>query len=113
MCNSCGFNPCQCTPNYNFNWMDTTNLPCNPCSTTPVCKKVIPALCTIYNGPNLTGLSLTTGINIELILSTISTIMAAQAANQATINQNILFALNDINARIIAITGVSYPNYTI
>lgn len=113
MCNNCGFNPCTCTPQYNYNWYNTANLPCNPCSTTPVCLKTIPAFCTIYNGPNLTGLGLTTAINIELIFSTISTMLAAQLASQATINNNILFALNDINARIIAITGTSYPNYTI
>lgn len=113
MCNSCGYNPCQCGSRFTYNWMDVSNLPCNSCSSTNVCKKSIPAFCTIYNGPNLTGLSLTTGVNIELILSTISTLFAAQQVNQSTINNNILLALNDINARIIAITGTSYPNYTI
>jgi len=120
MCISCGYNPCQCVPVYSYNWYNTPDLPCNPCSATVVCKKKIPAVCTYYNGPNLTGIGLTTNVNLETITATISTIIGAlntavnnQITAQAVINAQILANFNDINARIVAITGIPHEDYVI
>lgn len=118
MCINCGNNNCNhCYGgNYSFNWFNTTGLPCNPCSQTPVCSKQLPAFCTFYNGPVLTDIGLGTNVNVELILTTISiaigTINAALEA-QSEINQNILDALNDINDRINVIDSGSHDPYEI
>ncbi len=108
-CNSCGYSPCQCTPQYAYNWFNTSNYPCNPCSTTTVCKKTIPGKCTIYGGPNLTGLGLTTGMSVDVVLAAISVIIAEQTVT----NANILTALNDINDRINVIDSGSHAPYVI
>lgn len=96
-----------------YDWYNIDNYPCNPCSTTPVCKKKVPAFCTYYQGPNLTYIGLTTDINVELILTTIVNTIQVSKAEQDTKNANILAALNDINSRIVSITGEAHPAYTI
>ena len=121
MCYNCGYNPCHCSnTTYPNNWFTVPLQSCDPCDTTDVCKRTFPAKCTIYNGPNLTGFSLTTNINIELILATASTLLSSlqqtiedNQVEQGVKNTNILTALNDINTRINSITGGSHPAYTI
>ena len=120
MCNHCGYNPCQCNPTHGYNWYNTEGYPCTPCTTTPVCKKKIPAKCTYYNGPNLTQLGLTTNIDIEAILATVNSVVGSLQTSISTIeddesvaNLAILAILNDINSRIIAITGISHAPYTL
>ena len=118
---SCGNNPCQCNnPTYTYNWYNTANYPCNPCSTTTICKKKVPAKCVEYRGPNLTLLSLTTNVDVELIISTmvsfLGTLQDTVANNlilQNTKNANILAALNDINTRLNVLEGGIHPPYTI
>lgn len=113
MCNNCGSNPCNCNQTYSYNWYNTEGYPCNPCSTTEVCKKKIPAKCTIYKGPALNGIGLTTDLNIELILATISAVINQNNTSQATKNTNILSALNDINDRLNILESGSHAAYTI
>lgn len=117
MCNSCGYNPCTCSnPVYSYNWYNTENLPCDPCSTTPVCKKKIPAKCTFYQSATLVNLNLPTGTNIEAIIQVIDSaigVLKAFQATQTTKNTNILTALNDINDRLNVLEGGSHAAYTI
>ena len=118
---SCGNNPCQCVnPGYAYNWYNTENYPCNPCTTTVVCKKKVPAECVFYAGPALTPLGLTTNIDVELILSTLSTMVdtlqdaiSTNLIAQNVKNTNILTALNDINTRLNTITGGAHAPYVI
>ena len=114
MCHRCGNNYCSCgNPNYSFNWMSTENYPCNPCSVTNVCKKKIPAKCTIYNGPALSFLELPTGTDIEVILSSIDSALQSISEAQELKNINILTVLNDINDRLNVIEGNTHPPYQI
>lgn len=89
------------------------NYPCNPCGTSPVCKKNTPAYCTLYKGPVLTYIGLTTNINVELILTTIVNTMQVAKADQETKNATLLAHINDINSRIVAITGEAHAPYTL
>lgn len=116
-CN-CGYTPCQCAQSIGtpYNWYNVDDLPCSPCNTTQVCKTRAKAICTYYAGPSLTGLGLTTNVNIELILTTIS--LAIQTLNNAITSQgiknvNILAALNDLNTRVNTANSTSNPPYTI
>lgn len=101
MCQTCGYNPCTCNPNYNFNWYTIDNYNCNPCSNTNVCKKKIPAFCTYYNGPNLDGIGLTTDINIELVLANVN---IALKNYQSKIDQLLGF-VNSLNTRLNTLAG--------
>ena len=119
----CNNYPCSCannTPVYEYNWFNISSYPCNPCSNTPVCKKKIPAICTFYNGINLTEIGLTTNVNIEVIIAAISATLgtltdtvATNKISQDTKNTNILAALNDINSRLNTIEGATHPPYVI
>lgn len=121
MCNNCGINPCSCQqPNYSYNWFNTENYPCNPCSTTQVCKKRIPAKCTFYEGPNLANLGLTSPSNLEAIvlatdqvLGLLKDVQLLGTSTQNTVNVNILIALNNINARLNVLESSSHPAYVI
>jgi hypothetical protein len=56
MCESCGYNHCSChkhvetKPCYEESYLCK---PCDPCSNANLCKTIVPAKCTIYNGPSL------------------------------------------------------------
>lgn len=71
MCQDCFSTPCSCDVQYSFNWYSTTGLPCTNCSGDTICKKKVPALCTIYNGAALSGLGLPSPSNIEAIIALI------------------------------------------
>lgn len=119
MCTQCGYSVCNCyNTNYSTNWyrVDT----CAPCSTTEVCKKVIPAKCTFYKGSNLSDLGLTTDVNVQAVLYAINVVVGEIKASillnknsQQDTNANILAALNDINSRLNVLEGGSHPAYTI
>lgn len=117
MCNTCGQSICQCTPTYSYNWYNTDGQPCTTCSSTPICAKQIPAKCTIYNGVNLAGLSLSSPIDIETVIATIDVVINnIQILNQeqAAKNINILANLNDINTRLNTLAGgTPHDPYTI
>lgn len=73
MCVNCGHINCDCNNNinYTFNW--NCNPPPTPGPPDPnVCRTITNALCTIYRGPNLDALGLTTNINLEAVISSIN-----------------------------------------
>lgn len=114
MCHSCGYNPCKCherRPAYN--WYNVENYPCNPCTNVNICKKKVPAKCTFYNGPALSNLGLNTNIDVELILASVNNAIGSLNTSTTSQASKILEALNDINQRIVAITGIPHANYTI
>jgi hypothetical protein len=118
MCQRCGNSACTCnTPVYSYNWYNIDNQPCSTCSDTTVCKKKVPAKCSIYNGTLLTELNLDAGANVEEILAAINTILGNYAnsdTSQTYKNNNILAALNDINDRLNALEGgTAHAPYTI
>jgi hypothetical protein len=70
-CHSCGHNHCSChkhTEPIRHHEESYSCTPCDPCSNIPFCKTTTPAKCTIYHGPNLTPLGLTTDVDIETVL---------------------------------------------
>lgn len=108
MCTNCGFSPCNCSPAYSFNWYNTTGYPCDPCTTTTVCKKKIPAKCTIYNGGVLDNLTAEAGDSIQDIIITINSLLGSLNVadlDQQVTNAVILNILNDINTRINTLAG--------
>lgn len=108
MCQICGYSPCSHDVQYTYNWYNIDNQPCTTCGTTTVCKKRMPAKCSIYNGTMLTTINVSAGIDIETILSDFDVVIANIQANnivQTTKNNNIQTALNDINARLNALEG--------
>ncbi len=73
------------------------------------CVDVIKGICVLYTGSNLTN----TGINQNDTLNTALAKLDALFAIQATKNNNILAALNDINSRINVIDSGSHAPYTL
>lgn len=115
MCNYCGHTVCTCGHNhhYTYNWYNVENYPCNPCSTVEVCKKKIPAKCTIYRGPALTAIGLGTEVDVQTVIAAIVNTMNVGGENDNSMRINIQNALNDINARLNAIEGSVHANYSI
>lgn len=116
MCNICGYSICQCNQTYNYNWYNTDGLPCTTCSGTIVCKKKVPAKCTIYNGVNLDAIGESTNTDLETIIAAINTELNDLQANQQAQdikNAAILVILNDINDRLNVIDSGSHAAYTL
>lgn len=113
MCYNCGYTPCRCSSgNYHYNWYNTDNYSCNPCTTQPVCKKKIPAACVFYGGPKLTGVNIETNTQIEFILIALDNAIAELKlqVNQTIQNQNNIIndlqgAVNGLSAQLDAIVG--------
>lgn len=119
MCNNCGHSPCGCTNNtpYQYNWYTVPSQPCNPCTTTEVCKKVIPSQCIGYDGVNLSNLNIVAPSNLKAIVQKIDTeigTLKTQNALDAATKAAILAALNNINTRLNLLEpGVDQPPYVI
>lgn len=116
MCNICGYPICQCNQTYNYNWYNTDGLPCTTCSGTIVCKKKVPAKCTIYNGVNLDAIGESTNTDLETIIAAINAELNDLQANQQAQdikNAAILVILNDINDRLNVIDSGSHVAYTL
>ena len=117
MCQTCGQTLCSCDKTYQFNWYNINDQPCTSCGDATVCKKKIPAKCTIYNGTLLSSINLEAGANVEQILAAIDAILSNISTSgmvQTTKNNSILDALNSINARLNALEGgTAHADYTI
>jgi hypothetical protein len=117
MCQICGQSNCSCDKHYSFNWYNIDDQPCTSCGTSTVCKKKIPAKCSIYHGAILSALNLEEGANVEEILEAINTLLENATTNKAIQeqkNNTIVAALNDINSRINALAGgTPHADYTI
>lgn len=104
-CN-CGYSPCGCnSPVYTFNWYNTDNYPCNPCTTTEVCKKTIPSQCVGYDGANLSNINITSPNNLKTIVQKIDSEIGLLKTSDATLKANLLIILNDINDRLNDLEG--------
>lgn len=118
--NNCGCNSSQGmygTNMWNPNYMNpNTNNPCGHQQACNDCLDIIKGICVTYTGANLTN----TGINQNDTLNALLVKLDALFAVQATKNDNILAALNDLNTRVNVLEtdagipgGGVHPPYTL
>lgn len=108
---------CGCEGNYHqtptYDWYNTDNYPCNPCTDKKLCKKVVNAQCVVYYGNPLAYLQINQDTPVETILSVIDNELSAFNQTLTTLKNNIQTALNNINDRINAIAGQNDAPYQI
>lgn len=95
MCYNCGYTPCRCYTSTG------TDFNCNPCNNKGDCPITLDFTCILYHKNNsslseLTGLNLTNGVNLEVVIEAID-IKIRQISNLSDWDLEFLRASNIIN----------------
>lgn len=107
MCIHCGNQYVVHTPP-THNWFPSSSYPCNPCvEAEQPCKKLTPIKCIEYANANLPNIEISGNAKLKDIIDAIDAKFGDLEGDA------ILEALNDINQRLVALTGVSHPPYTL